>query len=685
MTTSEHNGSAIRLPTSIRSPTTAAARVVERCDRLAVERAKTLERAQKEDGARKSLAEEIVEELEDELAAVAGRAAPGSRKVASRAEVIGAAWWRGHEVLTARLDLAHLDDTERDALGLLIGLECGARVASEGVHDKNCEDEDLQAPLRLMRLVEIGHAGSLARDRLSADSRLAKAGLITSTWRTNRRSDAPYLALRPHPRFLGELGELSDTFGWPRPWVRVEGPRESLDDLIVGSALRAEIDEIVSLARHALGGRRGLQLEYGRGFCVLLHGPAGTGKTLAARAIARSLDVPLACYDRARASELGLGDEHVSRLLESWRPKDGVLFIDEVDDLLDDLRRGNSNSLLLGLEAFEGVLLFATNRTVEVRDSLDRRIQRVVSFSYPDAECRQRLIRAHVPQTVPLDEDSLRSLSRHVISGGLIKNAVLEATALCELRDAPIDVATLDAALHRQNRAAHRPPEEDVLLRRLLAEKVEGLDAALAVLRHAMHVDGATVRARLGLSEPVIDIIAPVGVATVLVDAVATSLELALVHATSRRRPGRARDDDDGEMNHGPAAFVVFDGDEEFCGPRALAVKARRAHAHVAFRVLRHEDTNADDPADVTVRVRATDAPGIARALLEERVAAAGLLVEDGALAALELAAGAANLALALRIVGAAVAAGHRRLTPGLVETLTALFRPAVTRGLFGE
>ncbi|HJW75881.1 MAG TPA: ATP-binding protein, partial [Thermoleophilia bacterium] len=265
-----------------------------------------------------------------------------------------------------------IDDAERDALGLLIGLECGPQVAAANIHDKDNADDDLQAPLRVIHLVELGRAGPLTRGQLSPTGRLATAGLVTSCWRSPGMHAPPYLALRPHPRFLAGLGDLKDAFGWPKPWVRLERPRESFDDLIVEPSLQADLREVLDLARHALKGRRGSSLEYGRGLCVLLFGPAGTGKTMAARAMAHALEVPLASYDRARATELGLDDQHVARLLEGWRPKDGLLFIDEVDDLLEELRRGDNNALLIGLEAFEGVLVFATNRTLEVRESLDR-------------------------------------------------------------------------------------------------------------------------------------------------------------------------------------------------------------------------------------------------------------------------------------------------------------------------
>ncbi|MBI1948590.1 MAG: ATP-binding protein [Deltaproteobacteria bacterium] len=688
MITGKHNGTLAPANGEVRDTASTSARVVDRCDRIAFERARALQRALKEDEGRKSLAEELVEELEEELATVSGRAAPAStRAPPTRTEALGAAWWRGHDVVAARLDNARLDDAERDALGLLIGLECGARVATQGIHDKDTEDEDLQTPLRLIRLVELGRFGPLSREQLSPTSRLSTAGLITSAWRCSRRSD-PYLAVRPNPRFLAELGDISDTFAWPKPWVRVEAPRETMDDLIVAASLRAEIDEVVELSRHALGGRRALNLEYGRGFCVLLHGPAGTGKTLAARVVAKTLGVPLASYDRARASELGLNDDHAAKLLEAWRPKDGVLFIDEVDDLLDDLRRGQSNALLLGLEAFEGVLLLATNRTLEVRDSLDRRIQRIVSFPYPDAECRQRLIRAHLPRAADIDDDTLRGLARHVLSGGLIKNAVLEATALCEVRDAPLDTNVLDSALQRQNRAARRLVEHDALLARLRQENVDGFDTAVNILRHALDADGAITRARLGLAEPVIDIVAPEGIAAGLVDAIGAALELTLAHVAERKGGERSARDNDThtDVSHGALALVTYEGEEDFGAPRAMAARARKAHAFAAFRVLHMPDPRGEDPADATVRVDTAAARDIGKALLEARFAAARVVIDDSALPALEalcVTPRDANIALALRIVGAAVAAGHRTITKELVERSALRLAGGRPRGLF--
>ncbi len=73
---------------------------------------------------------------------------------------------------------------------------------------------------------------------------------------------------------------------------------------------------------------------------ILMIGPTGSGKTLLARTLARSLDVPIAIGDATTLTEAGYVGEDVENLLlkllmaadfDLQRAEEGIIFIDEID------------------------------------------------------------------------------------------------------------------------------------------------------------------------------------------------------------------------------------------------------------------------------------------------------------------------------------------------------------------
>ncbi|MEM7260687.1 MAG: ATP-dependent Clp protease ATP-binding subunit ClpX [Planctomycetota bacterium] len=75
---------------------------------------------------------------------------------------------------------------------------------------------------------------------------------------------------------------------------------------------------------------------------ILVIGPTGSGKTLLARTLARSLDVPIAIGDATTLTEAGYVGEDVENLLlkllmaadfDLQRAEEGIIFIDEIDKI----------------------------------------------------------------------------------------------------------------------------------------------------------------------------------------------------------------------------------------------------------------------------------------------------------------------------------------------------------------
>ena len=171
------------------------------------------------------------------------------------------------------------------------------------------------------------------------------------------------------------------------------------------------------------------------------YGPPGTGKTLAAHAIAKFLNkkILIASYAEIECKYHGDGPKNVKNIFSEAENTGAVLFIDEADSLLSkrltNVTQGSEQAinsmrsqLLICLEQFHGVVIFATNLVKNYDKAFETRIQHV-EFQMPDRECRRKIWEAHLPATLPLADDvSSESLAEiDEVCGRDIRNAIIQA------------------------------------------------------------------------------------------------------------------------------------------------------------------------------------------------------------------------------------------------------------------
>jgi SpoVK/Ycf46/Vps4 family AAA+-type ATPase len=129
-----------------------------------------------------------------------------------------------------------------------------------------------------------------------------------------------------------------------------------------------------------------------------------------------------------------------------------LLFFDEADAIAGRRSTGGAhlpyqreanitvNVLLRELEAFNGVVIFATNLAANFDPAFERRIRAHVRFEMPGIDERQEIWKVQVhPNKTPLARDvDFRALAeKFAVSGGDIKNAVLKAAAVAASDSAP--------------------------------------------------------------------------------------------------------------------------------------------------------------------------------------------------------------------------------------------------------
>ena len=107
------------------------------------------------------------------------------------------------------------------------------------------------------------------------------------------------------------------------------------------------------------------------------YGPPGTGKTMCAEAIAHKLGkkIIIATYADIESKYHGEGPKMVKAICRAAEREDAILFLDESDSLLSKrlttVNDGSSQAinsmrsqLLISLERFKGIVIFATNLVI---------------------------------------------------------------------------------------------------------------------------------------------------------------------------------------------------------------------------------------------------------------------------------------------------------------------------------
>ncbi len=225
----------------------------------------------------------------------------------------------------------------------------------------------------------------------------------------------------------------------PTHLAHVIRPRYALSDLVLAPTTREGLEDALIELRHKTLMYKGWGLrkvvKKTKGLSLLFAGPPGTGKTMAAEALANEIHSPLHVVNYAQMENLWVGEteKNVERVFAKAVEDGAVLFFDEADAVF--FRRGfmtapwmnrDVNVLLSHIENFPGVVILATNLAKALDKALDRRIDIAVEFPMPDVALRRALYRRCVPRRAPLAKDvDFDALAAHYpLSGGSILNVV---------------------------------------------------------------------------------------------------------------------------------------------------------------------------------------------------------------------------------------------------------------------
>ena len=220
-------------------------------------------------------------------------------------------------------------------------------------------------------------------------------------------------------------------------------PRFALAELMLPPLQTRQIEELVT----AMTNLTRVHYEWGTarawnegGLAALFAGPPGTGKTMAAEAIAQALTLPLYRIDLSQVVNKYIGEteKNLRQLFDAADSADVILFFDEADALFgkrtevkdahDRYANLEVSYLLERMERFKGIAILATNRKRDLDEAFLRRLRFVIDFPLPGAAERLRIWQAVIPPGVDASGLDFEFLAeRFPLAGGHIRAIVFHA------------------------------------------------------------------------------------------------------------------------------------------------------------------------------------------------------------------------------------------------------------------
>ena len=230
-------------------------------------------------------------------------------------------------------------------------------------------------------------------------------------------------------------------------------PKATLDELVLPELQKQMLKEVVIHVRQRLTVYEqwgfGQKSDRGLGTSALFAGPSGTGKTMAAEALAKKLRLDLYRIDLSSvvSKYIGETEKNLRRVFDAAEQGGAILLFDEADALfgkrseVKDSHDRHANIevsyLLQRIEAYQGLAILTTNLKGALDTAFLRRLRFIVQFPFPDMAQRAEIWQRVFPQETPTEGLDIEKLSRLNVSGGNIRNIAVYAAFLAAEEKTP--------------------------------------------------------------------------------------------------------------------------------------------------------------------------------------------------------------------------------------------------------
>ncbi|ELU1727597.1 ATP-binding protein [Campylobacter coli] len=182
---------------------------------------------------------------------------------------------------------------------------------------------------------------------------------------------------------------------------------------------------------------------------IIFYGPAGTGKTMSALAMAKSMKKTVLSFDCSKilSKWVGESEQNVRKIFDTYKnivqtcKQSPILLLNEADQFLSTRVDGSSGSdkmhnqmqniFLEQIERFSGVIIATTNFLESLDSAFSRRFDYKIEFKKPDFKDRLKIWEKFLPKKALFEKDfNINILSNYELSGAqilmVVKNTALK-------------------------------------------------------------------------------------------------------------------------------------------------------------------------------------------------------------------------------------------------------------------
>ncbi|HDZ5085693.1 TPA: ATP-binding protein [Campylobacter jejuni] len=182
---------------------------------------------------------------------------------------------------------------------------------------------------------------------------------------------------------------------------------------------------------------------------IIFYGPAGTGKTMSALAMAKSMKKSVLSFDCSKilSKWVGESEQNVRKIFDTYKnivqtcKQSPILLLNEADQFLSTRVDGSSGSdkmhnqmqniFLEQIERFSGVIIATTNFLESLDSAFSRRFDYKIEFKKPDFKDRLKIWEKFLPKKALFEKDfDVNILSNYELSGAqilmVVKNTALK-------------------------------------------------------------------------------------------------------------------------------------------------------------------------------------------------------------------------------------------------------------------
>ncbi|ECQ3366934.1 ATP-binding protein [Campylobacter jejuni] len=324
----------------------------------------------------------------------------------------------------------------------------------------------------------LSNESSISREMNSLLSLISENDLERHKNKKLLQENAPLLNLIEHDEYLNAFGDISKSFfiideilqriinfePKQSKKIKIESvlkdqdifeliePSADINDIIMPENTKELLENILKqqdkkvLERlHSWGIKSNKNIEAK----IIFYGPAGTGKTMSALAMAKSMKKPVLSFDCSKilSKWVGESEQNVRKIFDTYKnivqtcKQSPILLLNEADQFLSTRVDGSSGSdkmhnqmqniFLEQIERFSGVIIATTNFLESLDSAFSRRFDYKIEFKKPDFKDRLKIWEKFLPKKALFEKDfNINILSNYELSGAqilmVVKNTALK-------------------------------------------------------------------------------------------------------------------------------------------------------------------------------------------------------------------------------------------------------------------